>query len=294
MLREARHSTAKAGLSYKCEPARVDADAELIRWHVRGHVRSNETVDSPDLPRQFVIRERYHRIHDPFSEEKLAILGRALRLREGDRILDLACGSGEMLYTWARDHQIAGTGVDISSVFVADAVARAETLGVSGGVTFEHADACRYVGSPAYDVAACLGATWIGGDVAGTIDLLEQSLRGGGMVLIGEPYWIKEPPDDETVRGCHATSRDDFRSLPSLVRHFCDLAWDLVEMVLANPDDWDRYAAAQWLSVRRFLDEQPNDELRAEMRAELDDAPLRHVSYQREYLGWGIFALMKR
>ncbi len=61
-------------------------------------------------------------------------------------------------------------------------------------------------------------------------------------------------------------------------------------MVLANPDDWDRNAAAQWLSVRRFLDEQPDDELRAEMPA----APLRHVSYQRGYLGWGIFALMKR
>jgi hypothetical protein len=30
------------------------------------------------------------------------------------------------------------------------------------------------------------------------------------------------------------------------------------------------------------------------MRAELDDAPFRHLAYQREYLGWGVFALMKR
>src|SRR3954447_6841728 len=64
------------------------------------------TVETPDLSRQHVIRERYHRIHDPFSVEKLAVLGGALRLREGDRILDLACGSGETLCTWARDHQI--------------------------------------------------------------------------------------------------------------------------------------------------------------------------------------------
>jgi SAM-dependent methyltransferase len=268
--------------------------AELIQWHVHGHLRSNATVKSPDLPRPFVIRERYHRIHDPFSEEKLATLGRALRLREGDRILDLACGSGEMMCTWARDHQTAGTGVDLSSAFIADATARAEALGVSGRVTFEHGDASGYVGSPAYDVATCLGATWIGGGVAGTIELLERSLRPGGTVLIGEPYWTKDPPDDETVRGSHATSPADYRSLPSLVRHFRDLGWDLVEMVLANPDDWDRYTAAQWFSVRRFLDEHPDDELHAQMRAELDDAPLRHVTYGREYLGWGTFALMRR
>ena len=30
------------------------------------------------------------------------------------------------------------------------------------------------------------------------------------------------------------------------------------------------------------------------MRAELDAAPLAYVTYQRPYLGWGVFALMKR
>ena len=55
-----------------------------------------------DLPQRFVIRESSHRIHNPFTSEKLATLGRALHLSPGTSMLDLACGSGEMLCTWAR------------------------------------------------------------------------------------------------------------------------------------------------------------------------------------------------
>ncbi len=254
-----------------------------------------ETPNTPgDIPRQFAIRERDHRIHDPLSEEKLALLGRALRLHPGDRLLDLGCGSGELLCTWARDHEVVGTGVDLSSAFVAAAEARAGELGVADRVRFVHGDAAAHVEQAAYDVACCLGATWIGGGLAGTIALLERSLRPGGIVLVGEPYWVEDPPDEETVRRCQVSSREEFRSLPGLLGGLADLGWDVVEMVLASQDDWDRYAAAQWLTTRRFLDEHPDDELAPALRAELDTAPVEHVSYQRRYLGWGVFALMKR
>ncbi len=114
-----------------------------------------------DLPRTFTIRESSHRIHNPFTSDKLATLGQALNPPAGTRMLDLACGTGELLCTWARD-------------------------------------------------------------------------------------------------------------------------------------SWDRYVAAQWLNIRRWLDRNPDDELAGQMRAELASAPARYVRYQREYLGWGVFALMNR
>jgi len=81
-----------------------------------------------DIPRIFNITESAHRIHDPFTPEKLATLGEALRLERGTRVLDLGSGSGEMLCTWARDYGIIGTGIDMSRLFTEQAKLRAEEL----------------------------------------------------------------------------------------------------------------------------------------------------------------------
>ena len=53
-------------------------------------------------------------------------------------------------------------------------------------------------------------------------------------------------------------------------------------------------AAAQWLNIRRWLDANPDDELAGLMGAELATSPARYARYRREYLGWGVFALMNR
>lgn len=247
-----------------------------------------------DLPRIFTIRESSHRIHNPFTADKLATLGQALHLRPGDRVLDLASGSGEMLCTWARDHGVTGTGVDISTAFTERARARATELGVADRVTFVHDDATGYVSAEPVDVAACVGATWIGGGVPGTIELLRASLRPGGLILIGEPYWRRQVPDQQTAKASGASSTEDFLLLPDLLERFGSLGYDVVEMVLASQDSWDRYQAAQWLNFRRWLDANPDDELAADVRRELTEDPVRYARYQREYLGWGVFALIQR
>jgi hypothetical protein len=123
---------------------------------------------------------------------------------------------------------------------------------------------------------------------------LARSLRPGGIILIGEPYWRRLPPTEEVAKRCLANSISDFLALPELLASFGHLGYDVVEMILADQDDWDRYEAAKWLTMRRWLDANPNDELAKEIRAQLTSEPVRYATYTREYLGWGVFALMKR
>jgi len=182
----------------------------------------------------------------------------------------------------------------MSQLFTEQAKLRAEELGVAHQVKFIHGDAAGYVSEEKVNVAACLGATWIGGGVVGTIELLAKSLGPGGIILIGEPYWRQFPPSEDVARGCLAGSISDFHLLPELLASLGHLGYDVVEMVLADQDSWDRYEAAKWLTMRRWLEANSDDEFAKDIRAKLNSEPERYATYTREYLGWGVFALMPR
>jgi SAM-dependent methyltransferase len=244
--------------------------------------------------RVFSIRESRHRIHNPLTEQQLATLGAALDLPTGTRVLDLACGSGELLCTWARDHGTTGLGVDLNPDFLAPARARALELGVADAVRFVEADAAGYVADEPVDLAACVGATWIGGGVPGTLDLLRRSLRPGGMLLVGEPYWRRVPTTAEQVAGCGVASVEDYLTLPGLLASFGTLGYDVVEMVCATQEPWDRYQAPQWLTMRRWADAHPDHPLHDQIRGLLATEPAQYAEFTREHFGWGVFALLPR
>jgi hypothetical protein len=63
--------------------------------------------------RHHEIAETNHRILDPFTDEKLRLLGEVAGVTEGTRALDLACGKGEMLCRWAEWFGSSGVGVDL-------------------------------------------------------------------------------------------------------------------------------------------------------------------------------------
>lgn len=236
------------------------------------------------------IAESRHRIQNPFSDAKLALLGEVARIGRDTRILDLACGKGELLSTWAAAHGSRGTGVDVSEVFLRAAEARAVELGVSERIEYVLGDAGRYDAEPGgYDVASCIGATWIGGGLLGTLQLLHRAVRPDGLILVGEPYWITDPPDE--AYNALNIEAGEFVTLPLTLQRFEAAGADLVEMVLAEPYDFDRYESQHWWNLTEWLDANPADDLREQVRAFRDHNRLAHLEFQRRYLGWGVFVL---
>lgn len=236
------------------------------------------------------ISEAGHRILDPLTDAQLQLLGQVCRVGAGTRVLDLACGKGELLCRWAQQFGSGGVGVDLSEVFLAAARVRATELGVAALVDFEVGDAGAYRAEPAaFDVASCLGATWIGGGVTGTIGLLRPTLRTGGLILIGEPYWVEPPPDE--AYAALGVAPGDVETLPGLLDAFTDAGTELVEMVLADGASWDRYVAAQWWTLREWLDSHAGDPRSAQVRDFLDSSRRSYLTCQRRYLGWGVFVL---
>lgn len=236
------------------------------------------------------ISESNHRILNPFTEDKLMLLGEICRLDADHRQLDLACGKGEMLCRWAERFGNRGLGVDISEVFLTSARVRAAELGVDDRVQFEQTDAATYQpGDTSYDIVSCIGATWIGDGLVGTVELMRRAVRPGGLLLVGEPYWTEEPPPEALVS--LEVGADEFRSLAGTLDRIESAGAELVEMVLADGDSWDRYAASQWWNVSKWLRANPDHPDAHEMRAFVDHARRSHLEYQRRYLGWGVFVL---
>ncbi|GAB2949214.1 methyltransferase domain-containing protein [Nonomuraea fastidiosa] len=236
------------------------------------------------------IAESRHRILNPLTDDKLNLLGEICGFTPGTRILDLACGKGELLSRWAHEYAIEGVGVDVSEVFLDAARKRAEELAVAHRVEFVEADASTYTDAPeSYDVVSCIGATWIGGGLKGTLSLMRRWLRPGGLVLVGECYW-QSPPPPEALAALQI-GEDDFTSLIGTADRAEEAGFELVEMVLADPDSWDRYMAPQWWAISDWLRANPDHPDVPALRDFLTRSRRSHLEYGRDYLGWGVFVL---
>jgi len=236
------------------------------------------------------IAEADHRIQNPISATKLELLGDICDVSADTELLDLACGKGELLCQWAARHGATGTGVDVSEVFVEEARERSAELDVADRVTFDQGDATEYpVGEHDVDVASCIGASWIGGGLLGTLDLLNRATRDDSSYLVvGEPFWIEEPPG-EAVAALADGDEDQFALLPALLEGAQRAGYEPVEMIRASDDDWDRYEAKQWKTVDRYLRNNPEDPDREDLYRWIDDGRSVYLEYGRRYLGWGAF-----
>ncbi len=125
-------------------------------------------------------------IMNPMSSEDLDGVVTALSPPEGARVLDVACGHGELLLRLAGHHSIDGVGVDISPWQIRRAAKRAEAAKLLGAVEWHLGRGEDVAAEPVWDVVAIIGASWIWDGFEGTVRAAQERTRPGGTVAVAD------------------------------------------------------------------------------------------------------------
>jgi SAM-dependent methyltransferase len=230
---------------------------------------------------------------NPVSLAKTQELIDLLRLPDSGHVVDVACGKAEFLCLVAERYNVTATGVDLSPITIEAARANVATRCLDGRITLLHMDGvtCEQDLEAPFDMASCIGASWIYKGHKGTLEALSRMVQPGGLVLVGEPFWRTEPVDeylkaighDASLCGTHMSN----------VQTGVDLGLSLLYTVVSNEDDWDRYEGLQWQAAERYAAVHPDDPDAKQLLQTARQGRNAYLRWGRDCLGWAMYLFRK-
>jgi SAM-dependent methyltransferase len=246
-----------------------------------------------ELLKYFSITHREHVFCNPMSVEKFEELIALLRLEPSDRVLEIASGKGEFIIRLAEQYDIEGIGVDISPYFVSDAKKKHQQRIPDAQLSFLEMDGKDYKpeARESFNVAACIGASWIYGGHRETLKALNEMAAPGAWVIVGEPYWRREPAAEYLE--ALGQKRDAFGTHYENMKAGQEFDLKFVYTVVSNQDDWDRYERLQWYAADEWASKNPEDSDVKEVLKRIRDDREHYLRWGRETLGWAIYLFKK-
>lgn len=242
-----------------------------------------------DMQKFYDVTHREHVICNPTSEEKLDNLVGQLRLPADVSVIDIACGKGEFLIRLAETYGVSGLGIDLSPFFIAEARKGLESRAPRAEVAFREMDGADFEPDKphSFNVASCIGASWIYGGHAKTLDALKSMVASGGWVIAGEPYWLREPSAEHLrVLGL---PKEAFGTHIGNAEAGEKRGLDLVHTLVSNGDDWDRYQGLQWSAVDEYASSHADDPDLPELLQRVADEKTAYLRWGRDTIGWAIY-----
>ena len=243
--------------------------------------------------RFFDITHREHILCNPMSIEKFEQLVALVRLRPGACVLDIATGKGEFIIQLAERYSVEGVGVDLSPYCIADAKRKQQNRVPDAQLSFLEMDGADYGPEKpeSFDLVACIGASWVYGGHRGTLKALEGMAAQESWIVVGEPYWRKEP------KGAYLEAIGAQRST-YLTHHENatvgqELGLELVYTLVSSQDDWDKYEGLQWYAADEWAREHPEDPDVREVLKRVRESKSIYLKWGREMLGWAIYVFKK-
>jgi len=237
------------------------------------------------------VTHKRHVVCNPMSTTKLDELIGLLPLNPEATVLDIACGKGEMLTRLAERYGVSGVGVDISPHFVADAKQKLLERVPHSRIEILNMDGAHYKTDRSFDLAMCIGASWVYKGHRGTLRALKSMTKPGGLVLVGEPFWLKEP--DEAYLAAENHTRDMFGTHYENVLVGEEEGLVPLYTIVSNQDDWDRYETLLWYAAALYAEDNKNDPDLPEILARVAHGQTSYLRWGRDTLGWGLYLFRK-
>ncbi|WP_231644809.1 SAM-dependent methyltransferase [Sciscionella sediminilitoris] len=232
------------------------------------------------------IRDRYRPMlwNTPLSEQHASVLLGELDARDGQRIVDLGCGWGELLL---RALELAGprahgVGIESEPAHLDRARELAESRDLSAQLEFHTGDASEWRGTA--DRVLCIGSTHAYGGLGGTLQACARILPADGRLLIGEGYWLRPPPSR-----AREIFGEELGTLEELLARCRAAGWRIMHSSTTDQQEWDEFEAASMRGPQRWCAENPGDH--TEIREWITERKRTYHEVYRGVLGFAYLVL---
>ncbi|HEX9091660.1 MAG TPA: class I SAM-dependent methyltransferase [Anaerolineales bacterium] len=233
------------------------------------------------------ISERYMELLNPTSPEKIIKAGQIAGLKAGDRVIDFGCGFAEPLILWAERFGISGVGIDFRPYACERANKKIAERGLTERISIVCGDAAAYTPAPhSFDLASCIGATFIWSDFAHAVSAMKQAVKPQGKLVVGEAHWLTDDVPEE-----FRSAQSEITTEAELLRMAQQEGFDFEYVLHSNHDEWDHYEADNWVGLLRWIEANPEHPERQQVIDHLHESQAEYTRYGYKYFGWAIYIL---
>jgi ubiquinone/menaquinone biosynthesis C-methylase UbiE len=238
------------------------------------------------------VAHRTHRYCNPLSISKMERMIEWLPLRRGARVFDAGCGKAELLIRLVEHVGASAVGVDRSGPFLQEAREQAARRVPGADLALHETDIAGFEPEEAsFDLAICMGSTHLYQGLRGTLAALRRVVRPGGLLLVTEGYWKREP-SAAYLEALHST-REEFTSHAENVDAAVQEGWIPLYSTVTSEEDWDEYEGRYLFNVEQYAFEHPEDPDVPAMLERIRRWRDTYLRWGRDTLGFGMYLLRK-
>jgi ubiquinone/menaquinone biosynthesis C-methylase UbiE len=224
----------------------------------------------------------------PTNDEMIDEIADLMRLTAGMTIVDIGCAKAEILIRIANRCQVKAIGINSSEQYLEEAYAALAINAPGADISlvptsvsaFEHENA-------PYDAVMCINSSELFGSYDKALVEISKLTKSGGIVLMGDYYWRKEPQANLTAP--FAVTKD-YRSAIEI-----GMQEGLIPLFasVCTQVDVDRYIWMQANAIENYVLDNPDDGDNAAMLERARLMRKLYIDYGHETLGFGLFLFRK-